>query len=373
MNSQKQIHCPHFRDCSGCTLDEDVNHPPVLKEVEAFFKKQEVSFTYFSDQATAWRYRAKLAIRGSFENPKIGLYEAGTHDVVNIPFCRVHHPHINQAVEKIRRWVQNCRIQPYNEKTREGVLRYVQCVVERSSGKVQLTLVINASRLDACSIDWMALVGDDSLWHSLWINLNDTPTNTIFGKEWQLIKGEEYLWEMIAGTWVCFHPANFAQANISVFEKLLVDLNQEVPKNVNIVEYYAGVGVIGFSLADSAKSVQACEINPWAEKSFNQTMLRQEKKNCSFFKGLATDYLHLLPASDVIVVDPPRKGLDRALLKALLEVEKGKDLWYISCGWPSFKRDCEELLEGWDLINAHAYLFFPGTDHLEIMAHLKSK
>jgi tRNA/tmRNA/rRNA uracil-C5-methylase (TrmA/RlmC/RlmD family) len=372
MNTYKDIHCPHFAICSGCTINKDVDNPPLLKEVQNFFSEHSVPFNYYSEQVVKWRYRAKLAVRGSAENPLIGLYENGTHQVVDIPLCRVHHPSINQAVEKLKTWIKVYKIKPYNEITQEGLLRYVQCVVNRSSGRVQLSLVLNASggreELLAAKLLWE--LNPDG-WHSIWINWNQQRTNVIFGKEWVLVEGEEDLWETLAGAKVCFHPANFAQANLAVFERLLNDLKSSLIAKEKIVEYYAGVGVIGFSLARKAEKIECCEINPWAQISFEKARQHQGFSHISLVSGSSSSHTELLNHANVVIVDPPRKGLDRSLLSALLENEFPQELHYISCGWNSFKHDWKELTKSWQLICAQAYLFFPGTNQLEVVAKFK--
>lgn len=372
MNNRKDIHCPHFIPCSGCTIDENVNHPPLLEEMRQYFNDHSTPFEYYSDKVVGWRYRAKLAVRGNSDDPQIGLYEAGTHHVVDIPLCRVHHPLINLAVEHIKAWIKSEKIMLYSEMTQKGLLRYLQCVVEKSSGRVSLTLVLNdLSKKIMNPLLELLWARAPELWHSLWVNLNVQRTNTIFGNDWSLIKGEEDVWETLAGAKVCFHPANFAQANLVVFERLLEDLKENINPQQRIVEYYAGVGVIGLCLAEKAQSVYCCEINPFAQASFEKVRRLQKQSKISFVTGSASDHIKLLNDADIVIVDPPRKGLDAPLLKALIENNSAKDLWYISCGWPSFKRDCQELLKGWALMKAKAYLFFPGTDHLELLVHFK--
>lgn len=372
MNSYKDIHCPHYIPCSGCSLDENVNAPPILEEIKKYFKELGTPFKYDSDKVIGWRDRAKLAIRGQSENPLIGLFEIGTHRVIDIPLCRVHHPMINQAAEEIKAWVKAKKIPLYNEINHKGLLRYLQCVVERSTGKVQLTLVINDSNKERVHSQLKNLRdAAPHLWHSIWLNLNTQKTNTIFGKEWHLIWGEEYVWDVLADTKVCFHPANFAQANLTVFEHLLKDVKAQIPAQKRIAEYYAGVGVIGRCLAEKSEHISFCEINPFAKPSFERANQEQPCSNTAFYTGGAEDHLSLLNEADIVIVDPPRKGLDRPLLQAIIESNHLDDLWYISCGWSSFKRDCQELLKNWRIVSSWGYLFFPGTDHVEIMAHFK--
>lgn len=368
MNIYKDIQCPHFALCSGCKLNENVNQPALLEEVQKYFKDQGVSFDYYTDKMIEWRYRAKLVVSGSIENPLIGLYEEGTHHVVNIPNCRVHHPAINKAVKKLKEWIRHAKIPPYNEKTHEGLLRYIQCVVERDTGHVQLTLILNAPD-EFKAPQWLEdlWVNTPDFWHSIWINLNPAQTNTIFGKKWMLIKGYSYLQETLTGVTLCFHPANFLQANLPVFEHLLQDLKNALKANQRVVEYYAGVGVIGRCLADKSKSVICNEINPWAMDAFLAAQQVKEFSNLQLITGPSIEHLSLMDQADVVIVDPPRKGLDKPLLDALLTSVTPHELWYISCGWTAFKRDCLALQKHWKLEDAKTYLFFPGTNQLEVL------
>jgi len=102
----------------------------VLQEVANFFKGHGVGdFTFSRGRLSQWRCRAKLAVRGTPENPLIGLYQDGTHVVTDIPECRAHHPSINAAVKLLRQGISELNIQPYDEDAGTGELRYVQVIV----------------------------------------------------------------------------------------------------------------------------------------------------------------------------------------------------------------------------------------------------
>jgi tRNA/tmRNA/rRNA uracil-C5-methylase (TrmA/RlmC/RlmD family) len=121
------------------------------------------------------------------------------------------------------------------------------------------------------------------------------------------------------------------------------------------------------------------ETNQVAELCFKETLRRLEPQlaqRLSFVGGASESCLHLLKEKSVetVIVDPPRKGLDLSLLKALGEAENICNLIYVSCGWGSFQRDCMLLLsDGWQLKEAEAFLFFPGSNHLEILAFFERK
>lgn len=369
------IDCPHFKMCSGCSLAEGVAAPPLLLEAREFFAARGLPYpNLYVGDFLAWRCRAKLPIRGTAREPLIGLYRAHSHAVVPIPQCRIHHPAINLAVEKLSRWIRTENLPPFDESTGTGLLRYVQAVVERSSGKVQLSLVLHASgdvgvwKKQLAAL-WQA---GDHLWHSLWINFNMRRDNVIFGPEWHLCCGSPLLWENLAGVDVCFQPANFAQANLDVFEKMLLAIRAAVPRGASVAELYAGVGAIGLSLAASCRKVSCSELNPAGLFCFEQARARlpaQIQARISWQQGDAACLSQQLIGADVAIVDPPRTGLHPALRQAMSNMPSLKRLIYVSCGWNAFARDCIHLLaEGWCLKQGEHYLLFPGSNHIETLA-----
>lgn len=368
------INCPHFSVCSGCQYDIDVANIPLYQEAIVFFHSRNIALPpLHTGSPIGWRIRAKLAVRGDSQNPFVGLFEEGSHKIVDIPFCRVHHPSINVVIEKLKSWVRSQRISPYREESNSGILRYVQCSVERSTGRVQLVLVINET-LESIQEPLRVFCAEEKeLLHSVWVNINRRTDNVIFGDYWELFSGEECLWETLCGVSVCFHPACFIQANLEMYEQLLTRIISLIPSEKRVLEMYAGVGAIGLCLVDKSKEVCCVEISPEASQCFERSLelLPQEsRKKITLRVSGAKEELHLLNtlAPQVLVVDPPRKGLDRAFIEVISSAPSLEQIIYVSCGWNSFKRDCELLnKKGWTLRSAEAFLFFPGTNHLELL------
>lgn len=376
------IHCPHFVKCAGCTIATAVDNPIVVEEMNGFFAAKGIDFKLHAESATAWRFRAKLAVRGSYQDPLIGLYEKGSHQVVGIPHCQVHHPLINMAVERIRSWIMQNKISLYREQDGVGELRYLQVIVERSSGRVQIAFVLNISPQDEPSVArWRKNLQilwqkHETAWHSFSINYNTRRDNVIFSRIWEHCFAEPYLWEKFLGVDVCFLPECFAQANLPQFESLLKKIAEWIPEEARIAEFYAGVGAIGLTLSSGRRQILCCEINSSAQACFEKSKgrLGKESHNISWHQGNAEAFADWLAKADTIIVDPPRKGLDAGLIGALNQANQPLRLIYMSCGWPAFKRDAEALLsQGWSLQKAAGYLFFPGTNHVETLALLEKK
>lgn len=376
----QQILCPHFNHCSGCVIDTNVDHLPLFIDVQCYFSSKNFAIPdLVVGPATGWRCRAKLAVRQPAPNGEvlIGLFREGTHHVQAIPHCRVHHPSINKATALIKRWIATENVTVYDESTGCGDLRYLVIAVDRATERVQLTVVINA-HWPSVSERWTRLLEalwtrDPLLWHSLWYNDNVTRANVITGHDWRLVKGEPWLWDRIDQVEIAFHSSAFAQANLTLFERIVSDLCSAVDPRCTVAEYYAGVGVIGLNLAVRGCCVQLNERSPGAEVCFNKSLERLSddvSRHVSFHTGGVDAHLSLMDSSDVVVVDPPRKGLDKTLLQKLLAASSAQELFYLSCGWPAFQRDCDALVAaGWLIKTARAYLLFPGTNQLEILAH----
>lgn len=343
------LNCQHFQSCSGCTHEFNLHRPVILNEATDFFKSHGVDdFTFDSCRLYGWRCRAKLAVRGSSVSPLIGLYEEGTHNVVDIPDCQAHHPNINAAVQLLKQGIAQFDIEPYNEDERTGELRYVQMAVTTHStnlpfseryknGKVQVSLVWNsrsedspsAERLNSLAKFLWARGGPRSsvhLIHSVWANFQTSSNNIIFGNRWRHLLGERDFWEHVGGIDISLDPSSFGQANIRAFDSLLKKLHKYVPYGSSVTDLYAGAGVIGLSLAVSRKcrSVKCIEINKEAKISFEKTVARLvnsvDSRISWHHADTSTEPLSWLVGSDVAVVDPPRKGLDESVVDVLRNI-----------------------------------------------------
>ncbi|KAL3372453.1 hypothetical protein AABB24_004805 [Solanum stoloniferum] len=230
------LNCTHFQSCSGCTQEYNLHHPVVIDEAIGFFNKLGIKdFSFDSCRLWGWRCRAKLAVRGSSTNPLIGLYEEGTHNVVDIPDCKSHHPNINAAVQLLKKGIIELNVEPYDEDQGTGDLRYVQMAVtthdtslpipERyKNGKVQVSLVWNSRSENSANTGKLNALAN-FLWgnggpkrkvhliHSVWANFQTSSNNIIFGNRWRHLLGERDFWEHIGGIDVSLVPSSFGQAN----------------------------------------------------------------------------------------------------------------------------------------------------------------
>ena len=416
---------------------------------------------------TQWRTQAKLAVAPkssswSKDGCTLGLFARGTHDVLSIPDCQVHHPSINRAVALLEQASATVGTPAYTGK-RELSLRYVQFQVERTSNKVSLTLVWNAEALKDTHPQLTLLTKelqrlDPKLWHSIWCHCNDGPGNNIFSrnpKRWHHLSGPEFVREPLGVGdygWLYFSPLNFRQANMDGFDILAQDVAKAVPGYSRVCELYAGVGLLSLTAlayhadASPLEWVRCSDENPSNPRSFEKAVdslpanltgrdqkgkrAKDEEEETMTLaqlaalmqsgkldnakpkpKGEKTSYLVADAATalqsgqalgaNVLIVDPPRKGLEPAVVSelckpinrgqpfaestsALVMIPDEKINWvndvdtlvYVSCGFDALARDTEELVTsnaGWMIESSTGYVLFPGSNHVETLCIFKRK
>ena len=317
--------------------------------------------------------RARLAIRGRQNSPKVGLFESGSHRVVHIPHCGVHHPLINRVAGVVRRALVDARLSCYSDKAHLGIARYLQVVVERSSQTAQVVVVANCADADALTacFDLIRQRLDGEL-HSLWFNSNTQQGNTILGSQWQLICGPESVAESFGGARVHYPPGAFGQNNLDVAQQIIEQVRMEIPQGARVAEFHAGVGAIGLSLLDRAGALAMNEVSAASLHGLELGMRNLEgaqRDKIAVHAGAAGAAWPMQADAQVVIVDPPRKGLDADLRQHLRQAPPRK-LIYISCGLDSFLQDCALLLADGvlRLTSLKAFNLMPFTEHVETLA-----
>lgn len=495
--SSGSIDCPHFGTCPGCAVNNNIALIDIVESSKLYFSSQSVQKhilpskardTGFYDEdefykvvipssITEWRSQAKLAVApkstwSRASGALIGLYARHTHDVLSIPDCKVHHPSINRAVNMIVEATKKVRTPVFLEDIGDGLLRYIQLQVELSTGKVCLTLIMNAEKLKECQPHLSFLVKElkrmdpkREVWHSIWCHCNNSSGNAIFSRDstrWHPIEGPSYVCEKIPGSdpdvkegLLYFSPMVFRQGNLEGFGEIARKVREAIPGGSKVCEMYAGVGLLGLSSllyhgkqGTGLKWLRCSDENPEnlrcfemavnsmpmhitgrTPKSFEkdrggkgrgsrQQRGRRDSREISIkemMENLASGNVSeesTAPSvtynvanaasalfegqalgADVLIVDPPRKGLDEPVLKQfcqrpnpnqpyaeeasmLLHLPRHTINWandvrtliYVSCGFDALARDCDALLSsnaGWKLESVTGYVLFPGSNHVE--------
>jgi tRNA/tmRNA/rRNA uracil-C5-methylase (TrmA/RlmC/RlmD family) len=323
-----------------------------------------------SGRTTGFRLRARLAIRGRLGSPKLGLFEAGTHRVVHIPDCSVQHPLINHVAGVVRRALVDTRVASYSDKVHLGLARYLQVVVERSSQTAQVVVIANSAApapLAEC-LDLIAeRLGSDL--HSLWFNANCGTANAIAGPDFRNWRGPGAVIERFGGSAVHYPPGAFGQNNLDIAADIIEYVRAQIPAGARVAEFYAGVGAIGLSVLARVGSIRLNEVSPHSLQGLDLGLAdleAAERAKIAVVPGPAAAACAGLSDAEVVIADPPRKGLDPELALQLAE-RPPERLVYVSCGVESFLHDTAQLTARGTLrlTSLRAFNLFPFTEHAE--------
>jgi tRNA/tmRNA/rRNA uracil-C5-methylase (TrmA/RlmC/RlmD family) len=307
------------------------------------------------------------------DEPKVGLFQERSHHIVDIPGCLIHHPVINEAAAAVKDAIRETGVSVYHDVRHAGLVRYLQCVIERGSGAAQLVVVCNGESSEDAGLLWDAIASRlGGRLHSLWFNGNTAKQNTILGPVWQQLSGPLAVEEQLGGAQVFFPPDAFGQANLGLFDVILDKLYGWVPQAGHVVEYHAGVGAIGLSLLGSSRAVDFVEVAPGGVRGLRMglaCLAPEQQQRARVFQGAAREHTELIQAADTVIVDPPRKGLEPNLVDAL-SFHAPERLIYLSCGLDAFERDARALIASGRMRMRQLvpYALVPFTDHVETLA-----
>jgi 23S rRNA (uracil1939-C5)-methyltransferase len=338
-------------------------------------ERQAAAFDVRSGARLRYRLRARLAVRGRAGAPKIGIFSEGSHRVVDIPNCEIHHPLINQVARVLKASMRELGATCYSDSAHAGLVRAIQIAIERSTETAQVVLVCNAT--DSASarplLDSFSRRLGPAL-HSLWWNGNPARTNVILGSTFEHMLGPECMRETLGGARVFFPPAAFGQNNLELFDEMVAQIHGAVPAGAHVVELYAGSGAIGLGLVPRAASLVFNELGEASLEGLSRGLAElsaEERARVRVIPGSAEVAASEITISSTVIVDPPRKGLEPSLLAALAE-RAPDQLIYVSCGLSSLLRDAEVLVRhGLRLSSATAYDLFPYTEHVETVAFFR--
>jgi len=370
--------CPHRPPCPACPRFGERGVAPAaraaLEELARAHGVPEVPI--ISGQTAGFRLRARLAIRGRLGSPKLGLFELGTHRVVHIPNCSVQHPLINRVAAVVRRALVDTGVTSYSDKAHLGVARYLQVVVERSSQTAQVVIVANcaaAEPLGACFDLIRERLGPEL--HSLWFNANRERSNSILGPDFEKWCGPPSVVERFGGAAVHYPPGAFGQNNLDVAQGIIEHVRAQIPEGARVAEFYAGVGAIGLSLLAQAREIRMNEVSPHSLHGLELGLAEldsADRAKISTVPGPAGAARLAASGAQVVIADPPRKGLDPELTEYLGEYPPERFM-YVSCGLESFLNDTALLTSRGKLrlVALTAFNLLPFTEHVETVARFE--
>ena len=368
--------CPATGRCGGCPLgilSYDAQLAYKQRRLETLLESVFVSVEGMtpSPRATAYRCQSKMVYGRTRhgKHPCLGAYAPRSHAVVDLAGCKVVEPVLDEVRGALLAALLERNVTPYDEVEHDGVLSYV-VLRANAEGEVLATFVgpdIAALASLAPLIDvHPAIVG---------IAANQRPLgNAIFGRTTSALAGRAELEERVGAILIRLSPTAFFQVNRGIAAAMYAEIARALvtTKHGLVVDAYAGVGGIALTLAHAGAEVVGVEVNAAAVADAQRAALAQSL-SARFMvddaaRGLAT--IAKTSLVDAVVVNPPRRGLDRAMLDALV-VAKPARLAYVSCDPQTLVRDLHALgAQGLRPFRIRGFDMHPQTPHIETLALL---
>ena len=379
--------CPVSDRCGGCCYQ----HISYEEELRAKAKKVRDALVRIGGQdggalagitespATAhYRNKAQYPVgRDEAGNIVTGFYRPRSHDIVPTERCLIQSETADRIAAAVRAWMQEFDIPPYDYAAKRGAVRHIYVRVGDKSGESQLTLIAATHKIPALDELIRRLRAQEPSLTGILINHNQRGDNVILGDRTDVLWGEPMLEDWLCGHTFLLSPEAFYQVNHAQAEQLYacaVDF-AGLTGQQTVVELYCGAGTITLALAERAKRVIGVEIVPEAVANAERNAVRNGVQNVEFLcadAGQAARRLAMRGVMpDVLVVDPPRKGLDETARNAILKMMPSRVV-YVSCDPATLARDVAELCgAGYALERAQAFDLFPRTCHVETIVLLQ--
>ena len=372
--------CPVAGECGGCAW-QHLDYPVQAAAKEGFLREAlkrigglpdpPVAGVLAAAQPFHYRNKAQVPVAlGPDGSLRLGYYREGSHDVVALPAegCRLLAPAVDGALRFVRDQLAGLGLRPYDQKSGEGSLRHVMVRAD-AKGRAMVVLVTRETLPKAAAEGAARWVGQAGI-VSVQNNLQSKTGNVILGDETLVLTGPPALDEDLGGLVYRLQATSFFQVNSAQTLVLLQALLALRPWSAGekVLELYCGVGTLSLPLGRLGLRVHGVENHAAAVEDARFNAQANALPGLSFSVADALRAWDDLPEGfdpGIVLMDPPRKGLEPGL--AGLLAEKGpKELVYVSCDPASLARDVKFLgAGGYRLRTCQGVDLFPQTPHVE--------
>lgn len=380
--------CSTYKRCGGCNL-RHIKYEETLKmkqnAVQSLVNKTLknkiiVQETVGMENPLHYRNKAQypLGINKDGE-PVIGVFASRTHEVIPMEKCLIQNSQSEEIAKYVLEFIKQNNISIYNEKTGKGLFRHIVIKVGIKTNQIMCVLVVNGKSIPKETQLINELIRNFPQIKTIVKNINMKNTNVILGQENINIYGDGYIEDKLGEYIFKISPLSFYQVNPIQAEKLYnlgVEMAQ-ISKEDTVFDLYCGIGTISLFMAKYAKKVYGIEIIKEAVDAANENAKVNGVTNTEFYAGDVEVVLDDLInkqgiTADVVMFDPPRKGLDKNSINNILKI-KPKKIVYISCNPATLIRDLAEFEETYEIRTIVPVDMFPWTSNVECVALMNRK
>ena len=383
-----EVDCKTYKRCGGCNLRHiDYEETLAIKQekvqnlVNKMLKnKIKVNKTIGMEDPFHYRNKAQYPVGiNKDEKPEIGVFANRTHEIIPMKKCLIQNENSEEIANLVFEFWCNNNLSIYNENTRKGLLRHIVIKNGIKTNEIMVVLVLNGEGFEKENELVKAVTEKYANVKTIVKNINTKNTNVILGNRNVNIYGSGIICDKLGEFIFKISPLSFYQVN-PIQAEILYNLGVKaanLTKNDTVFDLYCGIGTISIFMAKYAKKVYGVEIVTEAIDMAKENATLNDVQNVEFIAGdveLVLDDLinnqKVIP--DVVMVDPPRKGLDTTSLNNILKISPDR-LVYISCNPATLVRDLSVLEEKYFISSIQPVDMFPWTSHVECVSVLELK
>ena len=379
--------CPVSAQCGGCVY-RHITYEAELKikaqrvrdalERIGGFRGIETEPIISAPHRNFYRNKCQLPIGLSKDGKlQLGFYAVNSHRIVDTHTCLLQPEEFDKATEAFRAWHAVSNESVYDEATHTGVLRHLYMRRGEKSGEMMVCIVANGGALHEEDLLVSMLREAVPSVTGIILNINRDKTNVVLGKNCRTLWGKDTISDTLCGLEFEIAPHAFYQVNRTQAEALYGKAAEyaALTGEENLLDLYCGTGTIGLSMAHKAKKLIGAEIVPAAIENAKRNAARNGIKNAEFLCGDAAHAAEILyergEKPDVVIIDPPRKGCDTALIATIAAMRPDRVV-YVSCDPATLARDLKQFDESGYKIQAVTPVdMFPCTAHVETVVSLR--
>ncbi|MGA0351757.1 MAG: 23S rRNA (uracil(1939)-C(5))-methyltransferase RlmD [Acholeplasmataceae bacterium] len=374
--------CPYFDKCGGCQLQHmSYEHQLEMKTNRVSHALNHIAKLYvqvddIKPSSVPLHYRNKIQMAFANEGKKLicGFYQAKSKKVINIDHCYIEHEEGNQIIQSLRSLLESYNLRAFDPKTNQGWIKHA--IVKKGIYSKELMLII-VSQYEGFKKEAQivaALVKKHPELTTI-IHQANPSSYKVIGMVDRVIYGKGYIKDDIDGLTFRIKPQSFYQVNPVQAHDLYskaIELAQ-ITTHDHVLDAYCGVGTISLFAAKYAKHVTGIDIVSDAINDAQANADLNDMKNTTFKCVDATEYMkETKDLYDIVIVDPPRDGLQQPFIDAL-KVMKPKKFVYISCEPSSLARDLKQLKDTYHINKVTPVDMFSQTYHVETVTLLIRK
>ncbi len=370
--------CPVAKLCGGCDfhhMDYEEESRLKAERVRSCLNRLggenlETVPIHPAPATTCYRNKAQYPVSSKKNRAFSGFYRAGTHQVVENDRCLILPPEADLVKDAVIDYMNQYRVNAYDESTGKGIVRHIYVRQGAVSGQLLVCIVANARKLPRVEALLQRLEKIPGF-TTLVLSVHTKPGNAVLGEEFITLWGPGCIEDTLCGLNFRLSPRSFYQINHHQAQELYKAAIQAagITKEDTVLDLYCGVGTITLAMSKAAGRVIGIEVIPQAIEDAKQNAIRNGIDNASFFCAdagqaaleLEQQGIHV----DVVVVDPPRKGLNADAIEVIARFAPRR-LVYVSCDPATLARDTALLKQhGFTLDTAEAFDLFPRCAHVE--------